>query len=79
MLLPSQRNIQISLSSDGLALLFDQETNIVPSSETSTDESAIESRLWLLPLDINLLVQETYTQVEPEILPFVGLRPKWLP
>ena len=79
-LLPNQRNIQISVSPDGLALLFDQESNTVRSSEFSEEnESVINSRLWLIPLDINLLAQETSAQVEPELLPFVGLRPRWLP
>jgi hypothetical protein len=79
--LPNQRNIHMSLSPDGLGLLFDQESNRLTSSDNlDQDPSAmIDSRLWLLPLDINLFTQENSVQVQPERLPFVGLRPRWLP
>lgn len=80
-LLPNQRNIHISLSADGLGLLFDQESNRLTASDSlDRDRSAaIDSRLWLLPLDINLFTQEDSVQLQPERLPFVGLRPGWLP
>lgn len=79
-ILPNQRNTQISVSDDGLGLLFDRENGSVRSSETSSEEaSAIDSRLWLIPLDTNAITKETFALLKPERLPFVGLQPRWLP
>ncbi|MGJ3250860.1 MAG: hypothetical protein ACFE0J_06985 [Elainellaceae cyanobacterium] len=81
--LPIQQDIQMSLAPDGLGILFDQ---VVAASEPTSDNEAIRgidgkpiatSRLWFLPVltDEN----ENLVQTEPEVLPFVGLRPRWLP
>ncbi len=78
-LLPNQRNVQMSLSPDGLGLLFDQESQSSRSPNTSAEQTGSNSRLWLIPLDINALVRENVPQVEPQRLPFVGIKPKWLP
>ncbi len=82
LLLPQQRDIQMSLSPDGLALLFDQtSTDNKPTTTTSqglwNDEgkTIATSKLWLLPLVTDLTAQSKI-QAE-ELLP--GLRPRWLP
>jgi hypothetical protein len=68
--LPQQREIQMSLAPDGLALLFDRTAND-PKSGTVGNTAA--SRLWLLPLlpDLN--------PASPEELPLSGFHPHWLP
>lgn len=81
LLLPNQRDIQVSLAPDGLALLFDQATegaqdSTNPSQLRSDSGKAIaNSRLWLLPLT----PADTTAQPQPEPLPLPGLRPRWLP
>ncbi|NEQ31263.1 MAG: hypothetical protein F6K04_09680 [Leptolyngbya sp. SIO4C5] len=84
--LPPQRNISISLAPDGLALLFDQVVSVeasAPSDLRADDGSAIStSRIWLLPL-FKTPIERTEgmpTQaIQPQELPFAGLRPTWLP
>lgn len=78
-LLPNQRQIQMSLSPDGLGLLFDQESKNPISPSSSTNQPQSISRLWLLPLDINALAKEDGAKIEPQLLPFAGTRPQWLP
>lgn len=82
-LLPKQRDVQVSVATDGLAILFDQividrqnqTSGIVP--RTDAGETITTSNLWLLPV---MPVQEDAgTKVQPEQLPFAGLRPRWLP
>ncbi|WP_414752733.1 hypothetical protein [Anabaena sp. CCY 9910] len=79
-----QRNVQMSLSPDGLGLLFDQ---VVPQSnpnapatrELKTDdgEAIATSNLWLMPL---LPISDTaISTIRPEKLPFIGFHPRWLP
>jgi hypothetical protein len=68
--LPQQREIQMSLAPDGLALLFDRTAND-PKSGTVGNTAA--SRLWLLPLLPNL------NPASPEELPLAGFHPHWLP
>lgn len=79
--LPQQRDIQMSLSPDGLALLFDQtvpEATPKPDSLTDNEGQAIASgRLWLLPLMSS--TPESTAQIQPEELPLPGFRPRWLP
>ncbi|MGQ4649547.1 Ig-like domain-containing protein [Lyngbya aestuarii] len=79
--LPEQRDIQMDLSPDGLALLFDQKVTQAPSAKDSlrTDEGqAIASGLlWLLPL-VDTTLSEPPTKLKPEqLLP--GFHPQWLP
>ncbi|MBG1269749.1 Ig-like domain-containing protein [Nostoc sp. WHI] len=82
---PAQRNVQMSLSADGLGLLFDQvvpQTNTTASLPTNTlktdDGDAIAtSSLWLMPL---LPIGDAATvEIRPEQLPLAGFRPRWLP
>ena len=70
-LLPKQRDIQMSLAPDGLALIFDQTDR---DARSSGDPSNANSRLWLLPLIGDLSVK-----VQPEALPMPGFHPRWLP
>lgn len=79
LVLPNQRDIQMSVSPDGLALLFDQ---IVTSPQApkgaglTTDEGQpiLTSRLWLLPI-----VSDPTAKMQPEQLPLPGFHPRWLP
>ncbi|MBW4694863.1 MAG: hypothetical protein KME27_24200 [Lyngbya sp. HA4199-MV5] len=80
--LPDQRDVQVSLSPDGLALLFDQTLEAAPSRapvggqlQDSTGKVIADSRLWLLPLDPS----NPAAKLQPESLPLPGLRPQWLP
>ncbi len=83
-ILPNQQEINMSLSPDGLGLLFDQ-TVTTKSSTSDTEnstrteggDSITTSRLWLLPLDLNL--EQSRTQLQPEELPFLGFNPRWFP
>jgi hypothetical protein len=79
-----QRNVQMSLSPDGLGLLFDQ---VVPQNnptvstasplKTDDGEAIATSSLWLMPL---LPISDTaISTIKPEKLPFVGFHPRWLP
>ncbi|MEA5579979.1 hypothetical protein VB620_01330 [Nodularia harveyana UHCC-0300] len=85
LLLPiEQRNVQMSLSPDGLGLLFDQvmpQVDPVPLSanvlKTEDGEAIASSSLWLMPL---LPIDDTSnTTIKPEKLPLVGFHPRWLP
>ncbi|MDX2241868.1 MAG: Ig-like domain-containing protein [Leptolyngbyaceae cyanobacterium bins.302] len=76
--LPYQRDVQVSLSPDGLAILFDQTTETEqadPLSPQSRGGKAIaNSQLWILPINSTDL-----TTLQPEALPISGLRPRWMP
>ncbi|MFB2938598.1 hypothetical protein ACE1B6_25390 [Aerosakkonemataceae cyanobacterium BLCC-F154] len=82
---PNQRQVQIDLSPDGIALLFDQPL-ITPqpaagvSDAVRTDDNAaiITSRLWLLPIS-SIKTTEASITPQPEELPIAGVRPVWLP
>jgi hypothetical protein len=79
--LPNQRDIQISLSPDGLALLFDQLGTKPPDAtdtmRTNEGQAIATGLLWLLPL-VNNAPSNTPTQLQPEqLLP--GFHPRWLP
>ncbi len=81
-LLPNQRDVQVSLAPDGLALLFDQTTEAVQGKteageplRNSMGKAIADSRLWLLPLD----AADLNVKPQPEALPLPGLRPLWLP
>ncbi|WP_206817279.1 hypothetical protein [Chroococcus sp. FPU101] len=80
--LPNYRDINISLSPDGLAILFDQiltsnnpSLNDAPVSDAG--EAIIGGRLWLLipPTREGTEV----TQPDLEELPLVGFHPQWSP
>ena len=75
MLLPIQQGIQMSLSPDGLALMFDQ----IERGENTNQ--LIQGRgngvLWLLPIPPN--IRELTAAVKAEELPLPGWHPRWLP
>ncbi|HEY9300004.1 MAG TPA: hypothetical protein VIQ31_27295, partial [Phormidium sp.] len=78
---PNQRQVQINVSPDGIALLFDQPL-ITPqpaagiSDAVRTDDNAaiVTSRLWLLPIT-SINTSEGSTTPQPEELPITGFRP----
>jgi hypothetical protein len=78
--LPNQRDLQISLSPDGLAILFDQtvdtETDEAGTPRNREGKAIVSSRLWVLPL---VPPDKNPTEVKPELLPLSGIRPRWLP
>lgn len=83
--LKNQRQAHISLSPDGIALIFDQPvTTIQPAAaqsdapRTDSGEAIVNSRLWLVPLP-TASAETTSASVEPEQLPLAGFDPHWLP
>lgn len=72
LLLPMQREIQVSLSPDGVALLFDQ--NQVDDMVQAEGKPLENSRLWLLPLS-----RDPNVKTQPEMIPLPGLHPRWMP
>jgi dipeptidyl aminopeptidase/acylaminoacyl peptidase len=83
---PAQRNIEMSLSPDGLGLVFDQivaETNPTGASNPTTlktddGETIASSSLWLMSLQpINDPAKAA--EIKPEKLPLIGFHPRWLP
>ncbi|WP_017653525.1 Ig-like domain-containing protein [Fortiea contorta] len=81
-----QRNVQMSLSPDGIGLLFDQvvpQTNPDPSLskntlQTDDGEAIATSSLWLMLL--SPIAETPPTENKPEkLLPLVGFAPRWLP
>lgn len=78
-ILPNQREINMDLSPDGLALLFDQivtNSNEEEQTETSKKSTRI-SRLWMLPLDSKMPEDDSPWELKPEELPLTGFNPKW--
>jgi hypothetical protein len=82
--MPPQPSVNMSLSPDGLAVLFDEtvEAESGTSLLRSADGRAIASgQLWLMPLfkaQADRLAK-TPAPVQPQALPFKGIRPIWLP
>ncbi|MGI0491906.1 hypothetical protein ACN4EG_08840 [Alkalinema pantanalense CENA528] len=68
--LPNQREVKVSLSPDGVALLFDQTV----MGDSSQGQPAQTGQLWLLPL-----ASDPKQVLEPQALPFSGIHPQWLP
>ena len=81
-----KRDLHMSLSPDGLGLLFDQvvsatdSTTSVRGSSLKTDDGQeiSTSRLWLMPL-LSLGDGEISSELKPEKLPLAGFYPRWLP
>lgn len=78
--MPPQPEITVSLSPDGLAILFD-EALILEPSVTDADFSGATARLWLLPL---FGTAEERLSAQPAALPpaeleLTGRQPIWLP
>jgi hypothetical protein len=83
LILPNQLDTKISLSPDGLALIFDQSiTSAKPSAgdspRNSGGQSIATSRLWVLPL-LEIPADGSAAKVQPEELPFACYHPRWLP
>ena len=79
--LPNQRDIQMDLSPDGLALLFDQVGTRPPSAtdnlRNNEGQAIATGLLWLLPL-ADATPSNTTAGLKPEqLLP--GFHPRWLP
>ncbi|AFZ26678.1 hypothetical protein Cylst_4607 [Cylindrospermum stagnale PCC 7417] len=81
---PAQRNVQMSLSPDGLGLLFDQLVGVTDNTSLSANtlktedgEAIASSTLWLMPL--LPIADATTNDITPEQLPLVGFHPHWLP
>jgi hypothetical protein len=74
MLLPSQQGIQMSLSPDGIALMFDQ----VDGGESTNQivQGTSNGILWLVPIPKN--IRELTTPIAAEKLPLSGWHPRWL-
>lgn len=85
--LPAQPDVRMSLAPDGLALLFDRSirADAAQQSEPSAlrndaGEAIATSQLWLLPLTPpDAETGKTLALQQPELLPFEGFRPVWLP
>lgn len=85
--LPNQREVQMSLSPDGLALLFDQVIAVKTSAgatgnntpQTDEGQAIATSRLWLLPLLPATPGAGATKHPQPEQLPLPGFHPRWLP
>ncbi|MEG4027539.1 MULTISPECIES: hypothetical protein [unclassified Microcoleus] len=83
LILPNQLDTQISLSPDGLALIFDQSVtaatpSVADSPRNDSGQSIATSRLWLLPL-VEIPADGSPAKLQPEELPFAGYHPRWLP
>jgi hypothetical protein len=82
--LPNYQNLQMSMSADGAALLFDQIVTGLPNAKadlkTDRKEAIVNSRLWLLTLPELTAIQEKTEppKVLPEELNF-GYQPRWIP
>ncbi|HEY9616672.1 MAG TPA: hypothetical protein V6C64_07525 [Microcoleaceae cyanobacterium] len=81
--LPGERDVQVSLAPDGLAVLYDQAATLVPGMQvagthlrTAEGKTIADSRLWFLPVPTSA---EPDIKPQPEPLPMAGLRPRWLP
>lgn len=75
--LPYQREAQVSLSPDGLAILYDQTTatGATASGIQNRSGAAIaNSQLWILPITTT-----DFSTIQPQPLPMPGIRPRWMP
>jgi hypothetical protein len=84
LVLPNYQDIEISMSPDGVALLFDQIATTYPNAsteiKTNRGEAIVSGRLWLLTLPEleTIQAQNKPPQVLPEELE-AGFNPQWLP
>jgi hypothetical protein len=85
--LPNYRDVQLSMSPDGVALLFDQVVTTLPSFSKNSDllsqgkQVITDGRLWLLALpelETHLETNPNSLKVVPEEL-YPGFKPQWLP
>lgn len=79
--LPNYRDVALSMSPDGVALLFDQVVTTPPQSEfdllTSEKKAIADGQLWLLPLP-ELTNLNKSLEIQPQEL-ISGFNPQWLP
>ncbi len=77
--MPPQPETTVSLSPDGLAVLFDENLVSDPRSKASADEAT--DRLWLLPLFSTLEERLSGAPIPlpPTELELAGRHPAWLP
>lgn len=79
--LPNSENVMLSMSPDGVALLFDQVVTTSPQSSTdllTTEKQAIaDGQVWLLSLP-DLKEENKSLKIQPQELIF-GFKPQWLP
>ncbi len=82
LIFPDQRNMQMSLSTDGEALLFDSLVTSPPKSDlalrTKDGQDITTGRLWVLPL-AKIKVDRPDILPQPEQLSLDGYHPVWLP
>jgi hypothetical protein len=73
-LLPIQQGLQMSVSPDGLAVMFDQ----VDRGESTNQivQGGSNGILWILPIPPN--IRELTTPIKAELLPLSGWHPRWL-
>jgi hypothetical protein len=78
-------DVQVSVSPDGRALMFDQlqTAELSPGRDANTNrlknssgDSIVSGRLWLL---LPLISDDPAIDPEPQDLPIVGFLPRWLP
>ncbi|NJP22485.1 MAG: hypothetical protein HC763_29640 [Hydrococcus sp. CRU_1_1] len=84
LVLPNYQDVEISMSPDGIALLFDQIATTFSNSNTEIatekGEAIVSGRLWLLTLP-ELATIQTGTK-PPQVLPEEldsGFKPQWIP
>jgi dipeptidyl aminopeptidase/acylaminoacyl peptidase len=83
---PDKRDLQMSLSPDGLGLLFDQVVSVTNTNtsvgakplKTDDGQEISTSSLWLMPL-LPVADSDINAELEPQKLPLVGFHPRWLP
>ncbi len=82
LMFPDQRNMQMSLSPDGEALLFDSLVTSPPKNDlalrTKDGQEITTGRLWVLPL-ATIKVDRPDVLPQPEQLSLDGYHPIWLP
>jgi hypothetical protein len=85
LVLPNYQDVQMSMSPDGVALLFDQiaTTTATGNTEIKSDrnDAIVDASLWLLPLPELAIVQANTKppKVLPEELDYPGYKPHWIP
>ena len=77
-ILANQRSVNMDLSPDGLVLLFDHMATTL-NQESEQKNGKKTSRLWMLPLDLEILENDSDWQPQPEELPMTGFNPSWAP
>lgn len=79
--LPNYQNVHLSMSPDGVALLFDQVITAPPTTSNNltnpNNQAILDGRVWLLPLP-NLEASQDRLKILPQELN-PGFNPKWLP